>query len=87
MHTHHHRANAPNVGALHAANLEENDEIRRRFGATPIYILRQSYGEGFAPGTPGDVTLGQALDHIDAASLHLLARRLARHSTDDLNRM
>jgi hypothetical protein len=75
------------VNALHAANLEDNEEIRRAFGATPIYVLRQSYGHGFAPGMPGDLTLGQALDHMDSASLNLLARRLARRSADDVNRM
>ncbi len=87
MHTHHHSGNSPNVHALHAADLHDNDEIRRVFGATPIYILRQSYGHGFAPGMPGDVTLAQAMDHIDNASLNLLARRLAHRDADDLNRM
>jgi hypothetical protein len=88
MHTQHHQsASARDVGALHAAGLEDNEQIRRTFGATPIYILRQSYGYGFAPGMPGDLTLGQALDHIDSASLSLLARRLAHRSADELNRM
>jgi hypothetical protein len=86
MHTHHHRANAPNMSALHAADLED-DEIRKAFGSTPIYILRQSYGQGFAPGMPGDLTLGQAMAHMDSASLNLLARRLAHRGADDLNRM
>ena len=86
MHTHHHGPNAPNVDALHAASLQDN-EIRRMFGSTPIYVLRQSYGHGFAPDVPGDVTLGQAIDHIDRASLNLLARQLAHREADDLNRM
>ncbi len=87
MHTHHHSANPPDVSALHAADLHDSAEIRRVFGATPIYVLRQSYGHGFAPGLPGDVTLAQAMDQIDSASLTLLARRLAHRDADDLNRM
>jgi hypothetical protein len=87
MQTHHHVAGAPSFSAVHAITVEESDEIRRTFGATPVYILRQSYGAGFAPGTPGDVTLGQALDHIDISSLNLLARHLAHRAADDVNRM
>jgi len=88
MHTQHHQsASARDVGVLHAAGLEDNEQIRRTFGATPIYILRQSYGYGFAPGMPGDLTLEEAFDHIDSASLNFLARRLAHHSADDVNRM
>jgi hypothetical protein len=84
---HHHVAAAPHPGSIHAVSLEESNEIRRTFGSTPIYILRQSYGAGFAPGTPGDLTLGQALDHLDTPSCVLLARRLANHGGDDLNRI
>jgi hypothetical protein len=83
----HHIASAPHLGSLHAVTLEESNEIRRTYGSTPIYILRQSYGAGFAPGTPGDVTLGQALDHLDAPSRALLVRRLADHGGDELNRI
>ena len=84
---HHMVAGAPDLGAFHSVSHEESDEIRRTFGETPIYVLRQSYGAGFAPGTPGDVTLGQALDHIDSSSLSLLARHLALRAADDVNRM
>jgi hypothetical protein len=88
MHTHHQQSvNASSVSALHAAGLDENDEILRAFGATPIYVLRQTYGYGFAPTLPGDLTLAQALDHIDGASLTLLARRLTHRAADELNRM
>ena len=88
MHAHHHPSPNPGpVKALHAAGLDGNEEIRRTFGATPIYVLRQSYGQGFAPGMPGDITLEQALEHMDSASVNLLARRLAHRSADDLNRM
>jgi hypothetical protein len=80
-------AGAANLSAIHAISVEESDEIRKTFGRTPVYILRQSYGAGFAPGTPGDVTLGEALDHIDSSSLNLLARRLAHRAADELNRM
>ena len=88
MHTHHHSSpTARPVKALHAADVDGNEEIRRTFGATPLYVLRQTYGQGFAPGVPGDLTLEQALDHMDAASVNLLARRLAHRSADELNRM
>ena len=88
MQPHYHSVvGAHKVTAFDAAALEESAEIRRTYGATPIYILRQSYGAGFAPGTPGDVTLGEAINHMDSASLNLLARRLARRSADELNRM
>jgi hypothetical protein len=84
---HHHVASAAGLGSVPALSHEESVEIRRTLGATPIYILRQSYGAGFAPGTPGDVTLGQAMDHIDNSSMSLLARRLAHRAADELNRM
>ena len=89
MHAPHHHPspNSRPVNALHATGLEDNEEIRKTFGATPIYVLRQSYGYGFAPGMPGDLTLDEAFDHIDSASLSFLARRLAHHSADDVNRM
>jgi hypothetical protein len=84
---HHHVVRAINPASVPAISLEESDKIRRTLGSTPIYILRQSYGAGFAPGTPGDVTLGEAMDHIDNSSLTLLARRLAQRAADELNRM
>jgi hypothetical protein len=87
MQTHHHVIGAPSFSAIHAITVEESDEIRKTFGATPVYILRQSYGAGFAPGTPGDITLAQALDHMDGPSLNLLARQLAHRAADDVNRM
>lgn len=88
MHAHHHPSPDPRpVKALHPAEMADNDDIRRTFGATPIYVLRQSYGHGFAPGMPGDLTLEQALDHIDSASLNLLARRLSHRAADEVNRM
>jgi hypothetical protein len=87
MHTHHPVAGAPTFVAIHAISIEESDEIRKTFGATPVYVLRQSFGAGFAPGTPGDVTLAQVLDHIDVSSLNLLARQLAHRAADDVNSM
>lgn len=88
MHAHHHPSPNPRpVKPLHAAEMADQDDIRRTFGATPIYVLRQSYGQGFAPGMPGDLTLEQALDHMDTASVNLLARRLRRRSADEVNHM
>jgi hypothetical protein len=84
---HHHIASTANLRAIHSISVEETDEILKTFGKTPVYILRQSYGAGFAPGTPGDVTLAEAFDYIDSSSLNLLARRLAHRAADELNRM
>jgi hypothetical protein len=67
---------APINSAIHAITSREDDEIRRKLGAMPIYVLRQTYGAGFAPGTPGDVTLGEAMAWIDGSSIALLARHL-----------
>ena len=55
---------------------QESEEIRRELGATPIYVIRQSFGAGFAYGTPGDGTVGEALPHMDASSMAMLARKL-----------
>jgi hypothetical protein len=64
------------IAGVHAVALHDSDEIRRRLGTLPIYVLRQTYGAGFAPGTPGDVTLGDAMAWIDSSSIALLARQL-----------
>jgi hypothetical protein len=72
---------APISGAIHAITSREGDEIRRKLGALPIYVLRQTYGAGFAPGTPGDVTLGEAMAWIDGSSISLLARHLQSQGT------
>ena len=83
----HHVVGAPSPGSIHVLSLEEADEIRRTFGTTPIYVLRQAYGAGFAPDVPGDVTLAQAMDYVDFSSMSLLARHLADWGGDELNRM
>ena len=74
MQTHAHIPSAPIHGAVHAINGGQNEEILRKLGAMPIYVLRQTYGAGFAPGTPGDVTLAEAMTWIDRSSIALLAR-------------
>jgi hypothetical protein len=86
MQTTYHHIPTPRPRPIAALSDEESSEIRRTLGATPIYVLRQSYGAGFAPGTPGDITLGQAMDRIDNSSMTLLVRRLHRGG-DDLNRI
>jgi hypothetical protein len=59
-----------------APSSQENEEIRRELGATPIYVLRQSFGAGFAYGMPGDVTVSEALAKMDLSSKAMLARKL-----------
>jgi hypothetical protein len=85
--SHHEVVRVPSPGSIHVLSLEESDQIRKTLGATPIYVLRQSYGAGFAPDMPGDVTLAQAMDHIDISSITLLVRHLTHRGGDELNRM
>jgi hypothetical protein len=76
-----HVQSVPVVGAIHAVTREESEEIRRKFGDTPIYVLRQSYGAGFAPGTPADITLSDAMAWIDDSSIAFLVHRLNGHGS------
>lgn len=71
-----HLQNPSTANPLLSPSSDEHDEIRRTLGATQIYLLRQTYGAGFAPGEPGDLTLGEVLEWLDKPSIALLARRL-----------
>ena len=72
----HHAANAQKGGRPFPLSREESDEIHRTLGATPIYVLRQSFGAGFAYGTPGDMTVDEALPRMDPSSQAMLVRKL-----------
>lgn len=52
-----------------------NGEIRRKNSSTRVDTLRDTYGEGFAPGSRGDKHLGTLLDESGAASLAEYLRR------------
>jgi hypothetical protein len=55
---------------------DKNGEISRKHGNTLISTLRQTYGEDFAAGMPGDSNLSDALHRLDAPSLSKLVRDL-----------
>lgn len=52
-----------------------NGEIRHKNGSTRVDTLRQTYGEGFAPGVRGDMKLDNLLDRTAARSLSEMLRR------------
>jgi hypothetical protein len=60
---------------FHLSN-EDRAEIRRTLGDTPLYVLRRAFGEGFAYGAPGDITVNQALALMDPSSQIMLMRKL-----------
>ena len=64
-----------NVG-LDSRCQDLNGEIRRKRSDTRLDTLRGIYGDNFASGYRGDMTLGTLLDRKEASSLsELLARR------------
>lgn len=48
---------------------DEDGEISRKHSNTKVGTLRDTYGQGFAPGMPNDATLKDVLDQSGAASL------------------
>lgn len=55
---------------------DRNGEIGRKHGNTLISTLRRTYGQNFAPGIPGHMTLGDVLHRLDEPSLSQLVRDL-----------
>lgn len=53
---------------------EENGCLSRRYGNTPIWTLRKSYGVSFAPGCADNAKLRDILDKLDQTSLSHLIR-------------
>lgn len=49
--------------------------IRRKRSDTLVGTLREEYGEGFAPGTRSDATLGTVLDKAGVESLNEFRKR------------
>jgi hypothetical protein len=72
----HHIPSVPVSGAIHAVTREESDEIRRKLGDMRIYVLRQSYGAGFAPAAPADLTVNEAMEWLDDSSMAFLVHRI-----------
>lgn len=54
---------------------DNNGEIRHKNGATRIGTLRETYGEGFAPGVRADMKLDTLLDREGASSLSQLLKK------------
>jgi hypothetical protein len=48
---------------------DSNGEIRHKNGATRVGTLRQTYGDGFAPGVGSDMKLDTLLDRTGVKSL------------------
>src|SRR5450759_3780213 len=55
---------------------DKNGEISKKHGNTLISTLRQTYGQGFAPGQPGHKRLSEILHELDVASLSQLVKGL-----------
>jgi hypothetical protein len=53
---------------------DNNGEIRRKNGATRIGKLRETYGNGFAPGVRSDMKLDTLLGRTGARSLSQLLK-------------
>jgi hypothetical protein len=54
---------------------DKDGEIRHKNGATRVGTLRQTYGEGFAPGARSDMKLDTLLNRTGAHSLSGLLKR------------
>ena len=55
---------------------DKNGEISKKHGNTLISTLRQTYGQGFAPGQPGHKKLSEILHELDIESLSQLVKGL-----------
>lgn len=55
---------------------DKNGEMSRKFGNTPIGILRQHYGKDFAYGCADNEKLGDMLQNVDEPSLSKLVKDL-----------
>jgi hypothetical protein len=54
---------------------DSNGEIRHKNGATRVRTLRETYGDGFAPGVRSDMKLDTLLDRTGAKSLSQLVKK------------
>jgi hypothetical protein len=61
---------------LDGRHRDKDGEIGRKHGNTLISTLRQTYGQGFAPGIPGHKKLSDVLHELDEPSLTRLVHDL-----------
>jgi hypothetical protein len=54
---------------LDGRSRDENGQTRAKNGNTRIDTLRETYGEGFAPGVRGDAHLSTILERTGSTSL------------------
>ncbi|HEY1805736.1 MAG TPA: hypothetical protein VGG45_14770 [Terracidiphilus sp.] len=54
---------------------DKGGEIRQKNGTTRVATLRQTYGEGFAPGVRSDMKLDSLLERMKARSLSELLKK------------
>jgi hypothetical protein len=60
---------------LDGRHRDTDGRISQKHGNTRVDTLRETYGEGFAPGIRGDVHLRTALNRTGAPSLSRLVRK------------
>jgi hypothetical protein len=61
---------------LHKRHRDKNGELSKKHGNTLVSTLRQTYGQGFAPGQSGDEKLSEVLHNLDITSLSQLVKSL-----------
>nr|WP_294566587.1 hypothetical protein [uncultured Rhodopila sp.] len=60
---------------LDGRHRDVDGRISEKHGNTRVDTLRQTYGDGFAPGARGDMHLRTLLDRTGAPSLRQLVRK------------
>ena len=60
---------------LDGRHRDANGRISEKHGNTRVDTLRETYGEGFAPGVRGDAHLHTVLDRTGARSLSDLVKK------------
>jgi hypothetical protein len=70
--------NQPGIDGRHR---DKNGEISKKHGNTLIRTLRQTYGDGFAPGRSGDEKLRDVLHDLEEPSLNHLIHDLRKKPT------
>jgi hypothetical protein len=63
-------------GVSHVLSEGQTEEIRKAFGTTTIFALRQAFGADFAHGAADELTVDDALPLMDEHSTAMLMRRL-----------
>lgn len=68
-------ANSTRQPGLDGRHRDEDGRISEKHGNTRVDTLRETYGEGFAPGVRGDAHLRTVLDRTGAQSLSELVKK------------